>query len=66
MRTSARRTAQLGELVVAAFDGAARLTADPLEVSCLATLVVNHVLYVSRPRRSRCFQRSADASSSGR
>jgi hypothetical protein len=44
MRRFARRTAQLGELVVAAFDGAARLSGDPLEVSRLATLVVNHVL----------------------
>jgi hypothetical protein len=45
MRTTTRRTAQLGDLVVAAFDGAARLSADPFVVSRLATLVVNHVLY---------------------
>jgi hypothetical protein len=48
MRTLTRRTAQLGELVAAAFDGAKRLSADPREVSRLATLVVNHVLYRER------------------
>ena len=48
MRSSARRTAPLGELVAAAFDGAARLSADPLEVSRLATLIVNHVLVGGR------------------
>ena len=44
MRKTARRTAQLGELVVAAFDGAARLSSDPREVSRMATLVVRHML----------------------
>jgi hypothetical protein len=34
--------------VAAAFDGAARLSADPLEVSRLATLVVNRVLVRGR------------------
>ena len=34
--------------MVAAFDGAARLSANPLEVSRLATLVVNHVLVRER------------------
>jgi hypothetical protein len=48
MRTSARRTAQIGDLVVAAFDGAALLSADPLEVSRLAALVVNRVLHRGR------------------
>ena len=49
MRTSTRWTAQLGDLVVAAFDGAARLSADPIEVSRLATLAVQHML--ARGRR---------------
>jgi len=44
MRTCARRTAQLGGLVVAAFDGAVFLSSDPRGVSRLATLVVRHVL----------------------
>ena len=48
MRRFARRTAPLGELVAAAFDGAARLSANPLEVSHLATLIVNHVLVRGR------------------
>jgi hypothetical protein len=48
MRRFARRTAQLGELVAAAFDAAARLSADPPEVSRLATLVVNRVLVRGR------------------
>ena len=48
MRTLTRRTAQLGELVAAAFDGATRFSADPLEVARLATLVVNHVLHRGR------------------
>jgi hypothetical protein len=50
MRRFARRTAQLGELVAAAFDAAARLSADATEVSRLATLVVNHML--ARGRRA--------------
>jgi hypothetical protein len=50
MRTSASRTAELGDLVVAAFDGAAHVTNDPREVSRLATLVVRHLL-----RRGRFF-----------
>lgn len=41
---SVRTTPQLGDLVVAAFDAAAHLSADPREVSRLATLVVKHLL----------------------
>ena len=48
MKTFTRRTAPLGDLVVAAFDGAARLSADPREVSRLATLVVKHLLVRGR------------------
>jgi hypothetical protein len=50
MRTTADRTAQLGELVAAAFDGAARFSKDPLEVSRLGTLAVMHMLL----RTPRC------------
>jgi len=44
MRTDTRRTAPLGELVVAAFDAAARYSADPQEVSRLAASVVMDLL----------------------
>ncbi len=50
MRTTRRRTAQLGELVAAAFDGAARFSKDPLEVSRLGTLTVLRMLR----RTDRC------------
>ena len=44
MRTNAHETAQLGELVVAAFDAAAQYNSDPREVSRLATRAVMHLL----------------------
>ena len=44
MRTYLHKTALLGELVVAAFDNAARYSTDPREVSHLATQVVAHML----------------------
>ena len=44
MRTNAHETAQLGQLVVAAFDEAAQYSSDPLEVSRLATRAVMHLL----------------------
>jgi len=44
MKTHARRTAPLGELVVAAFDWAARYSSDPREVSRLATGAVTRIL----------------------
>ncbi len=47
-RTSLRKTAQLGEVVVAAFDNAASYSTDPREVSRLATEAVALIL---RPRR---------------
>ncbi len=47
MKTYARRTAQLGELVAAAFDAAARFSPDPRVVSRLATLTVAR--YLRRP-----------------
>jgi hypothetical protein len=44
MHTNAHETAQLGELVVAAFDEAAQYSSDPREVSRLATRAVMHLL----------------------
>ncbi len=40
----ARRTVQLGDLVVAAFNKAAQFSTNPKEVSRLATRAVVHVL----------------------
>jgi hypothetical protein len=40
MKTDVRKTAQLGELVAAVFDSAACYSADPREVSRLATSAV--------------------------
>lgn len=54
MRMSVRRTAQLGELVAAAFDAAALSSTDPQKVSRLATLAVMDMLRRARhgaPRR---------------
>ena len=48
MKTQIYRTAQFGELVVAAFDGAADYSTDPLEVSRLATEAVAHILRRTR------------------
>jgi uncharacterized protein (DUF2141 family) len=48
MRTQVQRTAQLGELVVAVFDRAAHYSADPREVSRLATQAVAHILRRAR------------------
>jgi hypothetical protein len=54
MKARSRRTALLGEVVVAAFDGAARYSADPREVSRLATQAVAHLLHhARRPDRIR-------------
>jgi len=44
MRTHARKTARLGDLVVAAFKEAARYSTDPDEVSRLATRVVMRIV----------------------
>lgn len=62
MRSHARRTVQLGVLVAAAFDKAARYSADPREVSHQATQAVAHMLRGARrlgrigasPARSAC------------
>jgi hypothetical protein len=44
VRTHVRKTAQLGELVVAAFKEAARYSTDPDEVSRLATRAVMRIV----------------------
>jgi hypothetical protein len=44
MSATANETAQIGDLVVAAFDLAARYSTDPKEVSRLATTAVIHLL----------------------
>lgn len=48
MRTQGRKTALLGELVATVFDKAARCSADPREVSQLATEAVRHLLRGAR------------------
>jgi hypothetical protein len=44
MKTNIQQTAQLGDLVVAAFDEAEDYSSDPREVSHLATRAVMHLL----------------------
>jgi len=44
MKTHSRKTAPLGDLIVAAFDSAARYSRDPREVSRLATQAIDHML----------------------
>ena len=48
MKAIRRKTAELGELVVAAFDTAAHYSTNPREVSRLATRSIARIL---RPRR---------------
>jgi len=48
MTTNVRKTAQLGELVAAAFDRAAHYSTDPREVSRLVTQAVNQMLRRAR------------------
>ena len=58
MRKKPHRTVQLGELVVAVFDEAARFSTDPQEISRFATQTVVHMLRRlegDRPHR-RCEQ----------
>ena len=42
--TSARITAQIGELIAAVFDVAAGCSADPREVSRMATSTIMHIM----------------------
>jgi hypothetical protein len=51
MKRTTRRTAQLGELIAAVFDEAARYSANPREVSRLATHAVSHLML--QPRRPK-------------
>jgi hypothetical protein len=45
MKTQIRKTVSLGELILAVFDKAAQYSADPLEVSRLATQTVAYMLW---------------------
>lgn len=51
MRNGKRRVVQLGELVAAVYDSAARHSADPRVISGLAVRALAHLLW-RRPRRS--------------
>jgi hypothetical protein len=53
MRTQVNKTAQFGELVAAAYDGAASYSKDPLEVSLLAAGAVSLMLQHTR-RKAPC------------
>ena len=44
METQVPKTVALGELILAVFDKAAQYSADPREVSRLATQAVSHML----------------------
>ena len=48
MRTEVQKTAPLGALIVAVFDKAACYSADPQEVSLLATQAIAHILRRAR------------------
>ncbi len=48
MRAHNHQTAQIGELIAAAFDTAATYSTDPREVSRLATQAVGHMLRHAR------------------
>ncbi len=53
MKRHGRGTAKLGDIVVVAFDEAARYTKDPAEVARLATKAVMHLVkrsFVVAPR----------------
>ena len=51
MKTHTHKRAELGDLVVAAYDEALRYSTDPREVSQLANKVVLHLLQVLPGRR---------------
>jgi len=51
MKTKIPKTVALGELILAVFDKAAEYSADPREVSRLATQTISHMLWHS-PRLS--------------
>jgi len=45
MRTELPKTVPLGELILTVFDNAAQYSADPREVSRLATQAISHMLW---------------------
>ncbi len=45
MRTQIPKTVPLGELILTVFDKAAQYSADPQEISRLATQTVSHMLW---------------------
>ncbi|HEY5281857.1 MAG TPA: hypothetical protein VIM14_03615 [Polyangia bacterium] len=47
MKTNIPKTVALGELILAVFDKAAEYSADPQEVSRLATQAISHMLWHS-------------------
>ena len=51
MRRPIRRTAALGDVVLAAFDAAADVCTDAREARCLAAEAVNHMLLRGRAAR---------------
>ena len=57
MRTTIHKTADLGDLVVAVFDSAASYSADPQEVSRLATQAV--IAMVRRAQRVSTWPRGS-------
>jgi hypothetical protein len=54
MRTQTSKTVPLGELILTVFDKAAKYSADPREVSRLATQTISHMLWhAPRSKTSR-------------
>jgi hypothetical protein len=45
MRTQIPKTVPLGELILTVFDKAAQYSADPREISRLATQAISHMLW---------------------
>ena len=59
MKTDVHKTAEFGEFVLAAFDGAAHYSTDPLVVARLAAGAVSLMLRHTRRRASCQLQRKA-------
>jgi hypothetical protein len=54
LKTEPQTTVELGELILAIYDEAAQYSADPQEISHLATRTVEDILcHVPTPRSSR-------------
>jgi hypothetical protein len=58
MRTQITKTVPLGDLVLTVFDKAAQYSADPQEVSRLATQTISHMLWHMPRSNSHHPQRS--------